>query len=312
MSAVDQLERLLYLLPRAARPEGANIHDVARTLGVAPETILADIEEATARVFYHPAGMVDALNLSVEGDVVRLYGREFDRPVRLSPAEAMALGLGLRVLAAESGERAPQILALAQQLEHDLVTPTIELQPLSQGRVRAETPAVTVDLGEDDFRGELADAIEARVYCDVVYLKPGASAPESRRIAPLRLLLARGRWYVRAADAETGALRRYRLDRILELHTTKELHDRHDDADASAFDTEHGEKVSVRYSHTVARWIAERENLQCEADGTLVVSYDVADPSWLVRHVLQYGGEAVVETPAARTLVAQAARRLLD
>ncbi len=312
MSAVDQLERLLYLLPRAARPEGVRIHDVARTLEVAPETILADIEEATARVFYHPAGMVDALNLSVEGDVVRLYGREFGRPVRLNTAEAMALGLGLRVLAAESGERAAQILALAQQLERDLVTPTIELQPLSQGRVRDETPAVTVEFGEDDFRGELADAIEAGVYCDVVYLKPGANAPESRRIAPLRLLLARGRWYVRAADAGTGAMRRYRLDRMLEMRTTNELHEHQDDADAAAFDTEHGQKVNVRYSHSVARWIAERENLQCETDGTLVVSYDVADPSWLIRHVLQYGGEAVVETAAARSLVEQAARRLLD
>jgi hypothetical protein len=61
--------------------------------------------------------------------------------------------------------------------------------------------------------------------------------------------------------------------------------------------------VTVRYSEQVARWVAEREGAECEADGTLVVTHEVADMNWLVRHVLQYGGEAVVETEAGRAAV---------
>lgn len=311
MSANDQLERLLYVLPRAAQPAGARIADVAHDLGVAPEVILADIEEATARVFYHPAGMVDAFNLSVEGDVVRLYGGEFNRPVRLSAPEAMALGLGLRVLAAEAdADRRAQILALAHRLEQELVAPALELQPLSQAHVRSDAGALEMEFGADDFRGAIAEAIEAGVWCDVVYLKPGESSPAPRRMAPVRLLYARGNWYVRAIEPQSGEVRRYRLDRILELQLAAEKHGWTDRDDAPAFATDGGQKVRVRYSSDVARWVAERENAQCEPDGTLVLTHDVVDSNWLVRHVLQYGGAAVVETPEARSWVARAAEKL--
>ena len=110
-------------------------------------------------------------------------------------------------------------------------------------------------------------------------------------------------------DAE---LRRYRLDRILELQPTTSTHECADPVDAPAFDTEGADQVRVQYSQQVARWIAERENAQCERDGTLVLTHDVVDMNWLVRHVLQYGGEAVVQTPGARPLIERAARQLLE
>jgi predicted DNA-binding transcriptional regulator YafY len=311
VSARDQLERLLYVLPRAAHPDGADIADLARALEVEPSDILADIEEATERVFYHPGGMVDPLELSVEGDVVRLYGREFNRPVRLSSAEAMALGLGLRVLAAEAEPRKrEEILALANLLEKELVTPDIALQPMlrEDAPMIEYQPSVEVEFGEDDFRGDLAEAIAAQVYCDVVYLKADGSGPSARRIAPVRLVFAHGHWYVRAYGQES--LRNYRLDRILELGATNEKHEYVDTpATDTAFSTDGGQPVTVRYSRDVARWVAEREDAQMEADGTLVVTHDVADMNWLVRHVLQYGGEAVVETAEARRAVAEAVRR---
>jgi len=66
--------------------------------------------------------------------------------------------------------------------------------------------------------------------------------------------------------------------------------------------------VTVRYSEDVARWVAEREGVQLEEDGTVVLTHDVADMNWLVRHVLQYGGEAIVETANVRRLVADVVR----
>jgi predicted DNA-binding transcriptional regulator YafY len=317
-SAQERLERLLYVLPRAARPEGGHIGELARALDVAPAEILADIEEATTRVFYHPGGMTDAFNFTVEGDVVRLHGREFNRPARLTVAEAMALGLGLRVLAAEADvERRNELLALAHQLEAELVTPEILMQPMLRDRdaIREEVGYATVSapsevevaLGEDDFRGDIAAAVQTRVFCDVVYLKAGGSSPAELRMAPVRLIYARGHWYVRAFEDESKAIRNYRLDRILELSLTDEHHDYADVSTAApGFASDGGLPVQVRYSTEVARWVAERENAQCEPDGTLVMTYDVVDMNWLVRHVLQYGGEAVVETPEARAAVAKA------
>lgn len=313
MSATERLERLLYLLPRAAQPDGARIDEVAQALGVSPAVIMADIEEATSRIYYHPAGSVDALNLSVEDGVVRLYGSEFNRPVRLTSAEIMALGLGLRVLAAEAdADRRNRILALAQQLERELVTPALELQPLSQPRTVTETAEIDVVFRSDDFRGDIMEAIEKRVFCDIVYLKASAAAPDERRIAPVRLVYARGQWYAHAWDATSRELRRYRLDRMLDVKVTCDPHDFDDASDATPF-SGGGRKVRVRYSAQVARWIAEGEHTQCEEDGTLLLEHDVADMDWLVRHVLQYGGEAVVEgEEEARAAVCAAVQSLLS
>jgi predicted DNA-binding transcriptional regulator YafY len=58
--------------------------------------------------------------------------------------------------------------------------------------------------------------------------------------------------------------------------------------------------VQVRFSPAIARWLQERHpDAVSQPDGGLVVTYQVASPEWLVRHVLQYGPEAEVIAPAS-------------
>jgi proteasome accessory factor B len=61
-----------------------------------------------------------------------------------------------------------------------------------------------------------------------------------------------------------------------------------------------GEEVEavVRYSRSIARWISEREEVEENPDGSVVVRHRVADPRWIVRHVLSYGPEAEIVEPA--------------
>jgi predicted DNA-binding transcriptional regulator YafY len=74
------------------------------------------------------------------------------------------------------------------------------------------------------------------------------------------------------------------------------------DFSPSAFVTETGglfaapeaSRARVRYSPRVARWVAERVACERLSDGSVVVEHRVADPQWLWRHVLMYGGEARV------------------
>ena len=54
----------------------------------------------------------------------------------------------------------------------------------------------------------------------------------------------------------------------------------------------------VHYSPRIARWIAEREGVELEADGSLTMEHPLADVQWGVRHVLQYGPDAEVLEPA--------------
>ena len=72
------------------------------------------------------------------------------------------------------------------------------------------------------------------------------------------------------------------------------------------------EWLVVRYSATVAPWIAERESGIRQPDGSLVVEYPLADEAWAVRHVLQYGPDAVIVGPErVRVQLQQLLHRLL-
>ena len=53
--------------------------------------------------------------------------------------------------------------------------------------------------------------------------------------------------------------------------------------------------MRVRYSARIARWIAERERVAEEADGSVAMDVPVLSEEWAVRRVLRYGPDAVVD-----------------
>src|SRR5262245_51156344 len=80
-----QLERILYILPVAARQDGVLLVELARALGADPKSVLIDLEQAMTRAFYHPAAWVEDFTISIEHDRVSVYApKEFQRPVRLN------------------------------------------------------------------------------------------------------------------------------------------------------------------------------------------------------------------------------------
>jgi len=56
--------------------------------------------------------------------------------------------------------------------------------------------------------------------------------------------------------------------------------------------------ATVAFSARIARWLKERyPNGREGGDGRYLVKFQVADPAWLAREVLQYGAEAEVVEP---------------
>jgi predicted DNA-binding transcriptional regulator YafY len=331
-TAQEQLERLLYILPAAARTNGARIRDIASALDVSPQVVLRDLREAMARSYDLPAGSVENFTLFTDGRRVYVHApHDFNRPVRLSRRETLALTLGLRMLAADTaGEERTRVLELAARLEQDLVAPDVStVHELREERsVAPFAPSVAepeleydtglmLELEDDGFRGVVADAIEEQCTCTIAYLKPGDDAPQQRRIAPYRLIYASGKWYVAAHDFARNDLRMFRLDRVLDAVLEETPAPAPPDgleqilASGAPYMAVDDIEVSVRYSPRVARWIVERTgHTALEPDGSAVVRHRVADARWIVRHVLQYGGEAVVEGPQpARDWIVSAAAR---
>lgn len=341
-TAEVRLHRLLHVLAVASRPGGATLQELAAGLGCEPARVLRDIQEATDREYYQPAGSVEPFQISVEHDRVRVRTTgEFRRPSRLTRHEALALGLAVRALAAESPmDRRAELLGLAGRLESELAappswevadapgTPALRRDDLRELASRYEEPfpfrQPSADPEPSRVGGTvddvLADAAAQQRRCVINYLKPGDPSPAKRDIAPYRLVYAAGRWYALAHDAARDAVRIFRFDRILEARLTAERFEVPPDFDPGDYIGEEGApflalgevKARVRYSAAVSRWVAEAAGVTPAEDGTVVLEHPVADEEWLIRHVLRYGGEAEVLEPAAlRERVGEAAGRLV-
>ena len=322
-----QLERVLHVLAVAAREGGASLAELSAELGVPEERLLRDLEEVTARAYYLEPP-VD-IEISIEEDRVAVWTTaEFRRPVKLSPREALALTLGLRLLAEEGdAERAAALRVLAARLDAGL----------------AAVPATAIaedfalDAGDPSGEGILAilrEAARERRPVELRYLKPADVEPEQRVLHPYALVHAGGRWYAlgHCPDAATApgasAIRAFRLDRILAVTPLDGVfevpsgfdpleyvsHARSGGAGgatggiprASLFRADEPVEVTVRYASRIARWIEEQVLGVLQPDGSILVKHVVADPGWLVRHVLYHGPDAeVVEPTEIRDLLRQ-------
>ena len=350
------LQRLLLVLPLAAREEGAAVDELARRLDVDPRRILRDLEELEARNFYLPPGLGDQFQLSLDRERISVWTtREFQRPVRLTPREALALELALRAVgrpgdrrqaagpgdaadpgaagghdptgASDSPEpgRSPRTRDIAGTEGRSPDATRDRFRELRARLVQAlrtpnaeevEDPAVALagaEADDDPIRRVAEEAVREGRELRIRY-RPPARDPEPRRVGPVTLAHAEGRWYLLARDLERDGHRAFRLDRILEAEATGSPFQATaaDRTGVEAFfqdgrihdgggpDAPEPLEVVVEYSPRIARWIAERgwDGAEEGDDGSLRVRHRVVDPEWILRHVLSYGAEARVLEPA--------------
>lgn len=311
-TAATELSQILQLLPLAARRQGVTLDELAQELALTREEVVNRLETVALRADYHQAGPGDETQIVMEAERVYVWTTGgFRRPARFSPLESLALGLGLRVLAAERGEEAAgPILALAERLEATLAG-------MERGAWE-EQLAMHPGQGNAAIRAALLEAAQTGRRCEVLYLKPGAEQPDRREIEPYVAVVAAGTWYLLARCCRNDAVRAFRLDRIARVTPTETTYQVPADFDPSeyvrggkVFRAAEETEVVVRYSPRIARWIVEKGPVEPCADGSVIVRYRVADPRWLVRHVLQYGCDAEVLAPAEyRERVRSAVERL--
>lgn len=302
-TAVDRLARILAILPRAARAGGVGLSELARELGLTEKEVVRDLQEVCTREFYHPAGSGQDVQVTIEPDEVRVFTtREFRRPPRLSPRETLALGLGLRVLAADTSETArPAMLSLASRLESGVLGEAPE----------ALLEQIALNPGSDAAEGirhRLIEAARERRRCSITYLKPAASAAESRVVDPYVLIAAAAHWYLIGYCHTSEETRVFRADRVMTVEALEQRFEPPEGFDPAAYVQEgrvyraaeevEQVEVPVRYSPAIARWIEEYGPVEKQPDGSVIVRHRVADPGWLVRHVLEHGTDAEVLEPA--------------
>jgi proteasome accessory factor C len=298
-TAADQLRRVLQLIPELADDREHAVADVARRLGVDRGTIVRDLR-ALAERYDDPGGFVEGVQIMIESDAVSVHSDHFRRPMRLTLAELGALELGLAILRSERppeehaaiGRARERLRQTAARLPKD---PSPELHTGSVG-AEADAPALA----------EIRRAMRERRKLRIVYRGGGDEESSERVVRPYAPVLASGSWYLVAHCERSEALRVFRLDRIERIAATDARFEPPRDfsldgvlRDGRVFHGAPAESVRIRYGPAVARWIAEREGRELDADGSLTADYPLADVSWAVRHVLQYGPDAEVLAPGS-------------
>jgi predicted DNA-binding transcriptional regulator YafY len=303
-TAADQLRRLLLALPALADDRVHPVAEIAARVGTSDEVIRRDLTTLVNRVGDEPAGFTEGVSLLLSADTVQFLtsSGHFRRPMALTRTELQALDLGLAMLAQEAPPDERAVIARARE------------------RVRLATAAVPADgpdtppdrvaaLGRDiesslERRRALQDCIRTRRVATIRYHSATRNSKDERRVRPLGFIWARGSWFVIAWCELKDGLRVFRFDRVLAV-------EREEDKftppagfslesvlrDGKVLSGEETRQMRVRYSERIARWIAEREGVAEDVDGSVTMDVPVLDEAWAVRRVLRYGPDAVVESP---------------
>lgn len=302
-SAAERLRRLLALVPWVVANDGPTLAEVCERFDVGEEDLLEELDT----VFLcgvHPF----TPDLLMEVDIVegRVYIRladYFERPLRLTPEEGLALvASGAALLAVPGADPAgPLARALVK------VAAVLGIDA---------TGALEVVLGSvpEDVLAVLQEGVATAHQVEIDYYAYGRDERTVRTVEPWDVFTAAGEWYLTAWCHRASGERRFRVDRI----GAARLLDAPFTPPAAVppravYDAGPDDPRVVLELAPGARWVIEQypvEQVEEQRDGHCRVTLAVSEPAWLERLLLRLGPEAaVVDGPDG--LGAGAARRIL-
>jgi proteasome accessory factor C len=299
-----RLQRVLALVPWILAHPGVTISELASRFEVSEHELERDLE--LLPMCGLPPYTADRLiDVSViDGGVEIRLAEYFERPLRLTPSEGLALLAAGRALLAVPGsdDDGPLATALAK-LDDALGAPG----------------SLAVDVGASDHLVRLQDAAAADERVEIDYYSFARDEMTTRVIDPWRVFHAFGTWYVAAWCHRADGERLFRVDRVRAVRATGEHFDpatrAGDDAlrDLVYHPSPDDPRVTLELA-PAAEWVVEshpHERATQRRDGSWQVVLAVSEPAWLERLLLALGPEAsVVAPPELTTLGASAAARL--
>jgi proteasome accessory factor C len=305
--SADRLGRLLNLVPYLLARPGIPVAEAAAGLGISERQLRDDLELlwVCGLPGYGPGDLID---MAFDGDRVTVtYDAGIDRPLRLTPDEALALVVALRMLAETSGAGArdaiERALAKIESAAGDLAgTPVAVRLPANAKRLDA-----------------LRSAVESGHALHITYYTAARDETTERVIDPLRMLMVDGKWYLEAWCRRAEATRMFRVDRIDAFTELDEPAapppdvDLHDVSAGVYHPAPDLPLVTLRVGRG-GRWITEYypvEEVRRDGD-EWVVTMRVSDLGWAQRLLLGLGPDVTVLGPAelVERIRAQAATAL--
>lgn len=301
--AGPEIQRILALVPWiVANPESSK-QEIAQRFGITVDQLDDDLA-LVLMIGVPPYSPGDYLDVEEDEDgyvSIRLADY-FQRPLRLTPAEGLALLAAGRALLAVPGSDPTGPLATALAKLEDAL----------------DLPGLVVDVGEPNQLETIRDAVARHQRVEIQYWSAGRDELTTRRIDPEVVFFATGEWYVGAYCHRAHDERMFRVDRIRSVSPTGETFE----PGATGFEA--GEVYTPRPDDTrvtlelapAAAWVAEAyptEAVTERSDGTLEIVLAVSERAWLERLLLRLGPDARILGPAELlTVPAEAAQRILQ
>jgi proteasome accessory factor C len=303
LSADERLQRLLALIPWVASRDGPRLEDVCARFGCTQAELVDDLE-LLFLCGLHPYTPDVLIEVDiVDGRVWIRYADYFSRPLRLTPAEGLALlAAGRTVLAASGGDDggplARGLNKLAAALGVDAGgTVEIELGPVAEELLQTLRTA----------------ASESR-QVEIDYYSFGRDERARRVVDPYAVFSAGGQWYVTAYCHRVDDERLFRVDRIAGAALLESTFDRPAKApELAAYRPDPDDPRVTLELDPSARWVVEQypvEKVEDVGGGRLRVTLVASQPAWLERLLLRLGPRAAV-VGGGGEVAAGAARRLL-
>lgn len=304
-ASADRLARLLNLVPYLLARPGIPLAEAAADLGVGERQLREDLELlwVCGLPGYGPGDLID---MAFDGDRVTItYDAGMDRPLRLTPDEALALVVALRALA-----QTPE-LADRGAIERALAKIESAVGELADAPVAVRLPGADGRLAEVRAVMQRGRAVRLRYYAVT------RDEVTERVVDPMRVLMVDGRGYLEAWCRRAGAVRLFRVDRIdglaeLDEPAVPPPTARPADLTAGAFVPDPALPLVTLRVNRGGRWITEYypiESIIRESPECWLVRLRVSDLAWARRLVLGMEGQATVVAPAE---LAEAVRRAAD
>ena len=288
----DRLGRLLNLVPYLLARPGILVAEAAADLGVTEKQLREDLELlwVCGLPGYGPGDLID---MALEGDRVTInHDAGIDRPLRLTPDEALALMVALGMLAETPGTGSRDVIERA-------------LAKIENAAGDLAGAPVTVRLPADAERlDRVRAAVESGHALHITYYTAARDETTERVVDPMRMVMVGGKAYLEAWCRRVEGVRLFRVDRIdafTELDEPSAPPEEAKPHDVSAGVFRPGPElqlVTVRVGRG-SRWITEYypvEEVRRTGD-EWVVTMRVTDLGWAQRLLLGLGPDVTVLGP---------------
>lgn len=309
---LDAIERLL-----ARRPEGCTTGELARDLGVGPDTIRRDLALLDAR----GAGLLQ------QGRRYLLDHRRALHTVKLSNHELLALYLAARLVSRHSDEHNPHVVAALEKLAGAVEAKS----PLLARQIAQAALAVSERRPRPDYVATLEALTQGWVEGRKVRLRYRAYGQDElteRTFAPYFIEPSSIGYacYAIGHDDLRGALRTLKVERI---HDARLTHERFsvpagfdprqllDAAWGVVWPDEEEVAVTLRFAPPVVRRVKESawhhsQRIEDLPDGSCLFTVRVGSPLEFTPWVRQWGAAVeVLSPPAFREQLAAEARKMV-